>query len=73
MYLPDNRSVGGGREMDPGIRYQIRLELCQIDIELSVEPERCCQGGNDLRDESIQVGVRGSVDVEVSAGKKSVL
>ena len=59
--------------MNPGVRYQICLELCQIDIELSVEPERCCQRGNDLRDESIQVGVGGSVDVEISVGEKRVL
>ena len=51
----------------PGVRNQICLELGEIHIESSVEPEGGGDGGDDLTDEAVQVGVGGTVDVKVAA------
>jgi hypothetical protein len=53
--------------VDSGIWHKVGLELSDIDIEGSVESEGGSQGGDDLSDQSIQVGVSGSLDVEVSS------
>merc|ERR550519_1360480 len=36
-----------------------------ICVERSVKPERCRDGGNDLPDKSVEVGVGGPLNVEV--------
>jgi len=43
------------------------LELSQIDVERSIESEGCGDGRYDLSDESVQVGVCWSLDVEVTS------
>ena len=62
----DDGSVGGEREVDTRVGHQVRLELGQIHVEGAVEAERGSDGGNDLSDETIQVGVGWSFDVEVA-------
>jgi hypothetical protein len=37
----DDRRVGGKREVDTWVWNQIGLELCKIDIESSIEAQRC--------------------------------
>ncbi len=51
--------------MDPGIRDQIRLELVKIDVEGAVESQRGRDGGDNLGDETIEIGVRGPADVQI--------
>jgi hypothetical protein len=63
----DNRRVGDQREVDPGIRDQIRLELRQIHIQGSVKPQRGCNRGHNLADETVEVGVGGPIDVQITA------
>ena len=63
----DDGGVRGKHEMDTGVGHQVGLELSDIDVEGTVESERGGQGGDNLSDESVQVGVGGSLDVEVSA------
>ena len=53
--------------MDTWVGHQVGLELSHIDVEGTVESEGGGQGGDDLGDESVQVGVGGSLNVEVSA------
>ena len=53
--------------MDSGIWHQVGLEFSNIDVEGSIESEGSGQRGDDLSDESVQVGVSGSLDVEVSS------
>merc|ERR1719228_1878580 len=60
-------SVGDQREVDSGVGNQVGLELGQVHVEGAVKPERSRDGGDDLADQSVQVGVGWSVDVEVSA------
>ena len=53
--------------MDSGVGHQVGLELSDIDVEGTIESQRSGQGGNNLSDESVEVGVGGSLDVEVAA------
>ena len=53
--------------MDSGVGHQVSLELSDIDVEGTVESEGSGQGGDNLGNESVQVGVGGSLDVEISA------
>ncbi|KAM2825154.1 hypothetical protein PS2_034696 [Malus domestica] len=60
----DHRSIRGKHKMDPGVWNQVTRELGHIHIQSSVEPQRRCQRRNDMRDEAIQIGVDGTLDVE---------
>ena len=51
--------------MDARIGNQVGLELVEVDIESSVEPERGGDRGHDLGDESVEVGVGRSLDVQI--------
>jgi len=63
----DDGRVGGEREVDSRVWHQVGLELSEIDVEGTVESERGGDRGDDLADESVQVGVSWSLDVEVSS------
>jgi hypothetical protein len=63
----DDGSVGGEREVDPREGDQVGLELVQVDIEGPVESERGGNGRDDLSDKSVEVGVGGGLDAEVSS------
>jgi len=49
--------------MDSGVRNQIGLEFSDINVEGTIESQGSSQGGNDLSDQSVQVGVSGSFDI----------
>ena len=53
--------------MDSWVWHQVGLELSNIDVKGTVESEGGSQGGDNLRDESVQVGVGWSLDIEVSS------
>ena len=63
----DDRSVGNQREVDTWVRHQVGLELCKIDVESTIETERGSDGGNDLSDQTVQVGVSRALNVQVAA------
>jgi len=63
----DNGSIRGKHEMDSGVGHQVGLELSDINVECTIESEGGSQGGDNLGNESVQVGVGGSLDVEVSS------
>lgn len=63
----NNRRVSDQREMDTRVRHQVGLELSQIHIEGTIESEGCCDGGDNLANKTIKVGVGGSFDVQVAA------
>merc|ERR1711871_1155858 len=63
----DNGGVRGQHEVDAGVGHQVGLELSHIDVEGAVETQRSGQGGNDLSDDAVQVGVGGALDVEGAA------
>jgi len=63
----DDGSVRGKHEMDSGVGDEVSLELGDIDVEGTIESERGSEGGDNLGNESVQVGVGGSLDIKVSS------
>jgi len=63
----DDGGVRRQHKVDSGVRNQVGLELGHIDVEGTVESEGGGQGGDDLGDQSVKIGVGGSLDVEVSS------
>jgi len=61
----DDRGIGRQHEVDSGVRHQVGLELSHVHIQGSVESQGGSQGGDDLGDQSVQVGLGGSLDVQV--------
>ena len=53
--------------MDPGVRHQVGLEFSQINIQGTIETERSSDGGDNLTNEPVEVGVGGSLNVQVPA------
>ena len=53
--------------MDSGIWDQVGLELSDIDVKGTVESQRGSEGGDDLGDKSVQVGIGGSLNIKVSS------
>jgi len=53
--------------MDSWIWDQVSLELSDINIKGTVESEGGSEGGDNLSDKSVQVGVGWSLDIEVSS------
>jgi hypothetical protein len=53
--------------MDTGIRYQVGLEFSNIDVKGTIESEGSSERGNNLSNKSVQVGVGGSLNIEVSS------
>jgi len=52
--------------MDTGVGHQVGLELSKIDVEGTVESEGSGDGGDDLSDQSVEVGVGWSLNVQVT-------
>jgi len=52
--------------MDTWVGHQVSLELSDIDVEGTIESEGGSQGGDDLRDQSVEIGVGGSLNIKVS-------
>ena len=63
----NDRSVGHHREMDPWVGDKVGLELSQVHIEGSVESQGRSDGGDNLTNETVQIGVSGMVNVKVAA------
>jgi len=63
----DDGGVRRQHEVDSGVGHQVGLELSDVDVEGAVESEGGSQRGNDLGNESVQVGVGGSLNVQLSS------
>ena len=53
--------------MDSWVWRQVGLDLGNIDVKGTIESEGSSQGGDNLSDEAVQVGVGWSLDIEVSS------
>jgi len=53
--------------VDSRVWHQVGLEFSDIHIEGSIESEGGSQRGDDLGNESVQVGIGGSLNVQVSS------
>jgi hypothetical protein len=67
LFSGDDGSVRGQHEMDSGVGDQVSLEFSDIDIEGTIESQRGSQRGDDLSNKSVEVGVSGSFDIELSS------
>jgi len=63
----DNWGIRRKHEMDSWIWHQVSLELCDIDVKGTIESKGSSEGGDNLGNESVQVGVGWSLDIEVSS------
>merc|ERR1719322_2266055 len=63
----DDGSVGDQGEVDPGVGHQVGLELSQVHIQGSVEPQGGSDGGHDLADQPVEVGVGWPLNVQVTS------
>merc|ERR1719158_154261 len=61
----DNGSIGDEGEVNPRVGHKVGLELIQVDVQGSVEPQRGGDGGDDLADQPVEVGVAGPLNVKV--------
>ena len=62
----DNRCVGGQGEVDTWVWHQVGLELGQIDVEGTIETQRGRDGADNLGNQTVQVSVGGTLDVQVA-------
>merc|ERR1719432_485297 len=62
----DNGSVGDQGEVDPGVGHQVGLELSQVHVQGSVEPQGGSDGGHNLPDQPVEVGVGWPLYVQVA-------
>jgi len=53
--------------VNTGVWHKVGLELRKIDVEGTIETEGGSEGRDDLGDQTVEVGVGGSLDVEVAA------
>merc|ERR1719499_504225 len=63
----DDGSIGDQGEVDPGVGHQVGLELSQINIESSIKSERGSDRGHNLTNQSVEIGVGWSLNVQVAA------
>jgi hypothetical protein len=62
----DNGSIGDQGEMNTGVRNQVGLELVQVHVEGTIETEGGGDGGDNLGNEPVQVGVGRTLNVKVA-------
>jgi len=67
LFSGDDGGIGGKHEVDSGVGDQVGLEFSDINVEGSVESEGGSQGRDNLGNESVEVGVGGSFDVQLSS------
>jgi hypothetical protein len=63
----DDGGIRGQHKVDTGIRHQVSLEFSDIDVKGTIESQRGGQRGDNLSDESVQVSVSGSFDIQLSS------
>ena len=63
----DNWSIGHEGEVDTGVGHQVGLELGEINVQGTIKAKRGSDGGDDLSDQAVEVGVRRSLNIEVPA------
>jgi len=63
----DDRGVRGKHEVNTRVRDKVGLELGDIDVKGSIEPEGSSKGGDNLGDEPVKVSVGRPLNVKVPA------
>ena len=60
-------SISDQGEMDPGIGDKVSLELIQVHVQGAIESQGCSDGGNNLANQPVEVGVSWPLNVQVPA------
>lgn len=60
-----SRRVRHHREVYPRVRHQVGLKLGQVHVQRPVKPQRSGDGRHDLSNQTVQVWVRRTADVQV--------
>jgi len=60
----DHGCIRAQHEVDARVGHQVGLELSDIDVQGTIEAERGSEGGDDLGNQSVQIGVGRSFDVQ---------
>jgi len=60
----DDGGVRGKHEVDTGVRDEVGLELSDINVQGTVETKGGSEGGDNLGDEAVEVGVGRALNVE---------
>merc|ERR1712070_154934 len=63
----DDWCVAGKHEVNTWVWHQVGLELGDIDVQRTIKAKRCSKGGDDLGEQTVQVGVGWALNVEVPA------
>ncbi|KAG8129328.1 hypothetical protein E2320_016022 [Naja naja] len=51
--------------MDSRVGHQVGLKFCQIYIQGTIKSQGSCNGGHNLTDKAVEVGVGGALNVQV--------
>jgi hypothetical protein len=63
----DNWGVCGEREVDTWVGYQVGLEFSQVDVQGTIESQGGSDRGDNLTNQSVQVGVGWSLNIQVTS------
>ena len=63
----DDGSVTRKHEVDAWVRYEVGLKLGDVNIECSVVSQPGCERRDDLSQETIEVGLRWTLNVQIPA------
>ena len=63
----DDRRIGSQWEVDTWVGHQVGLEFCQVYIQGTIKAERGCDGRHNLANQTVEVGVGGALNVQVTA------
>ena len=61
----DDRGIRRQHEVDTRVRHQVRLKLGDVHVQRAVETQGSRETRDDLRDQAVQVRIRGALNVEV--------
>ena len=52
--------------MDTRVGHQVGLELCQIHVEGTIKPEGGSDGGDNLTNQTVEVGIGRPLNIQVA-------
>ena len=62
----DDGGIRGEHKVNAGVGHQVGLELGKIHVEGTIKTQGSGQGGHDLGNQTVKVGVGGALNVEVA-------
>ena len=66
LFSRDDWSISDQREVDTRIGHQVGLELSEIHIKSTIEPERGSDGGDNLANQPVEIGVGWPLNIQVT-------